>query len=124
MAARYAVLVGALPVSIRDSVEVASPSLSATSSSLIERASRRRLNSVPSRRRRTVGPIDAVIRPPLLEGTLSGSGSGRSAGTAMRPLGPQYDNRKRVHMGSQLRFRLSDLYHALARHALPDHDEG
>src|SRR6266704_258533 len=88
MADRYAVLVGALPVSIRDSVEAASPSWSATSSSLIECASRNLLNSVPSRRRRTVGPIDAVIRPPLLEGTLGSSRAPtRERGPAVRLLG-------------------------------------
>src|ERR1035438_2774149 len=49
---------------MRDSVDAASPRRSAASSSLKECASRKRLNSEPSRRRRTVGPIDTP--PPLL----------------------------------------------------------
>src|ERR1700758_5185617 len=56
IAVRYADLVGALPVSIRDRVEGARPSRSATSSSLSECASLRRLSSAPSLRLRTVGP--------------------------------------------------------------------
>src|SRR5580700_6187252 len=64
---RYAVRVGALPVSIRDSVDGARPRRSATSSSLIDCDSRSRLNSLPSRRRRTVGPTDISHSPPFQE---------------------------------------------------------
>src|ERR1700719_3368668 len=56
IAIRYADLVGALPVSMRDRVEGARLSSSATSSSLSECPSRRRRSSAPSLRLRTVGP--------------------------------------------------------------------
>src|SRR5580692_456241 len=56
MAIRYADLVGALTVSMRDRVEGARLSYSATSSSLSECPSRRRRSSAPSLRLRTVGP--------------------------------------------------------------------
>src|SRR5215469_12861138 len=63
MELRYDVRVGALPVSIRDSVDGARPSRSATSSSLMDCDSRSRRNSLPSRRRRTVGPTDTSLAP-------------------------------------------------------------
>src|SRR5271170_5503262 len=56
IAIRYADLVGALPVSMRDRVEGARLSSSATSSSLSECPSRSRRSSAPSLRLRTVGP--------------------------------------------------------------------
>src|SRR5689334_6730311 len=49
---------------MRDSVDGARPSFSATSSSLSEWASRRRRSSAPRRRRRTVGPRGTRSSPP------------------------------------------------------------
>src|SRR5271165_1033791 len=73
---RYADLVGALPVSMRDKVDGATPSCVATSSSLYPLDSRSLRNSVPSRRLRTVGP--AAIR-----GLLAPLGGGTGM---VRPL--------------------------------------
>src|ERR1700730_5357417 len=64
IAIRYADLVGALPVSMRDQVEGARLSSSATSSSLSECPSRRRRSSAPSLRLRTVGPRGIGNAPP------------------------------------------------------------
>src|ERR1700678_4232924 len=64
---RYADLVGALPVSMRDRVDGATPSWAATSSSLYPLDSRSLRSSVPRRRRRTVGPV-VIEDPPSLRG--------------------------------------------------------
>src|ERR1700722_14767937 len=61
---RQADLVGALPVSIRDRVEGATPSWAATSSSLYPLDSRSLRSSVPRRRRLTVGPVVIADPPP------------------------------------------------------------
>src|SRR5204862_1361367 len=130
MAVRYADLVGALPVSMRDSVDGARPSFSATSSSLSECPSRRRRSSAPRRRRRTVGPRGTRNSPPREACGGQQPGSSRRKPDATRyehqtVTGPlrtvpdkQYDTAltrwMKSHPGSQLR----NFLHALAPRGL------
>src|SRR5262245_16556552 len=99
---RYTDLVGAFPVSMRDSVDGATPSSAAASSSLYPPESRSLRSSVPSRRRRTVGPVATGGPPP------SKPPAHAELGIADRPMhvvsrdGPdtQHDTRKVASMKS------------------------
>src|SRR6185436_10389496 len=85
----------------------------------MECASRRRRNSVPSRRRRTVGPIDAVIvsSPRKAVRRQHSPGQTRLPGTAPRGSATNIPE-IRDAMRSQLRFRKVNVRHALACCAL------
>src|SRR5580700_1400782 len=122
---RYAVRVGALPVSILESVDGARPRRSATSSSLMDCASRSRRNSLPSLRRRTVGPTVTGTR--LLIGKQEaclGPDGALSPGTWL-PDAPGCHSRYMNFLPfvrSHVRFRRHDLCYALACRASSHHD--
>src|ERR1700691_1344089 len=109
---------------MRESVERAGPSSSATSSSLSECASRRRRSSAPSLRLRTVGPRGTRSSPPQ-----NGSGacaqcdppdhcppmSHRNVTRSLRFVpDTQYDTALMAKMKSHAGFHLKNLCHALA----------
>src|SRR5215469_18044797 len=110
MKLRYEVRVGAFPVSIRDSVDGARPSRSATSSSLIDCDSRSRLNSLPSRRRRTVGPTDTALAPS--EGSAPRLFEAKRIGCLAQAI--EDDTRMAHLVRSHMKFHAGDLCHALA----------
>src|SRR5690242_15268405 len=116
---------------MRDSVDGARPSFSATSSSLSECPSRRRLSSAPRRRRRTVGPRGTRNSPPheacrgvcgqgFTEENGTGPQSGHQAVTGPLRLVPdkQYDTALTSWMKSHPGFQLGNFLHALAPRGL------